>query len=140
MNTYYVLGPGPGKDASLTARSPQGHNRVPLGVQGVQRGGQLGRQGEEERGQVQGQTSWLDDLENHFPFPCLRAQQRRVRTGLPAQRPALDGQRPGGTGTPSTHAAFRPGALFLGFCAGPAVLAGARLPPRGHLAMPGDLG
>lgn len=77
VNTYYARGPVSGKDSSLVSRLPQGHDRISLNMWGSkgeesQRGRK--RAGRGERGgesQIQGQTSWLDDLENHFPFPCL---------------------------------------------------------------------
>ena len=76
MNTYYVLGFVPGKD--WYSRFPQGHDRIPLknwedGRKREREGGR--KQGEErkwgEECQVQGQASWPDDLENHFPSPLM---------------------------------------------------------------------
>lgn len=77
VTTYYARGPVSGKDSSLVSRLPQGHDRISLNMWGSkgeesQRGRK--RAGRGERGgesQIQGQTSWPDDLENHFPFPCL---------------------------------------------------------------------
>lgn len=58
MNTYYVLGPLPGRDWPLISRFPQGHDRIPRNMSGSeveesQRGRKKAGKGEkEERSRV----------------------------------------------------------------------------------------
>lgn len=87
MNTYYVLGSVPGTDLALfqgypkvmaritPAPAPSPCEHVQVGRKETERGGQSQPEEEswerrERRGEcrIQGQTSWSDDLENHFLF------------------------------------------------------------------------
>ena len=114
------------------SRFSQGHDTIPLnlnawGTEGKerQRGRKKAGRGEKkerkEECQIQGRTSWPDDLENHFLFP-LKFLVSYKRAPAPVKLPALGlAEAEGPAQAPGPHASC---------CLGPPP---ASVPSQGHL-------